>query len=372
MNTSRKLVFGTAWIFYLAIVFEFLFMITPFALYFYSAYQPALSLLNGSQYTAWLTGFFLPHFSQTDSSLIYGLNRAGWWLAYLGLVLFVVSALQLYLSKLLRKGTVSGLLYRYIRHPQYLALAILGLGTTLIWPRFVVLIMFVFMLFIYRWLARFEEEKCLQKYGEPYQRYLLNTGMFLPRLSNTGDTSAKTGKPHRPLFRFAVHLLILCLAVVSGLLLRELSLGSVSALYTDDVAVISPALMPEEQVAKIYSVSRGALDQQLFDEKDTTPLLVYIVPKDWYLPDLPIDSHEVVRKRGGHGTPETTNQDYYRVLFTRIRTHAIQPKGKNILRRAHGFDPILVVELEASTGTLNDRYEPPSTVIWGDISPPLL
>lgn len=63
--------------------------------------------------------------------------------------------------------------------------------------------------------------------------------------------------------------------------------------------------------------------------------------------------------------------DSYEV-FTRIRTHAGQPRGKDILRQAHGFDPLLIVEFEFSTGALTDRYQPPSTVIWGDISPPLL
>lgn len=369
MNTSRKLAFATAWIFYLVIVFEFLFMITPFALYFYSAYQPALSILNGSPYTAWLTGFFLPHFSHTDSTLVDALNRAGWWLAYLGLTLFLVSALQLYLSKLLRKGAVSGLLYRYIRHPQYLALAILGLGTTLIWPRFIVLITFVFMLFAYRWLARFEEQKCLQKFGEPYRQYQLETGMFLPRLGSIDGTPAIQA---RHLYRIAIHLAVLILAVSSGLILRELSLGSVSALYMDDVAVVSPALMPAERIRKIWLIGREDFEQQFADDEGLTPLLVYIVPADWYLPDLPIDPHETVRKRGGHGVPTGFDQDHFRVLFTRILTHAEQPRGKDILRQAYGFEPVLIVDLEVSSGTVAGRHQPPSTVIWGDISPPLL
>lgn len=376
MNTSRNLIFGTAWIFYLAIVFEFLFMITPFALYFYSAYQPALSFLNGSPYTAWLTGFFLPHFSHTDSTLIHWLSRAGWWLAYLGLLLFLVSALQLYLSKLLKKGTVSGLLYRYVRHPQYLALAILGLGTTLIWPRFIVLLTFVLMLFVYRWLAEFEEQNCLQKYGEPYQQYLRKTGRFLPRLGRGVERASEAGKPRNPLTASATYCLVLSLVLslvlVTGVLLRELSLNSVSALYMDDVAVVSPASMAPEKAAEIYAISTAGQHLQLSGNAGGAPLLVYIVPRDWYLPDLPLDSHETVRERGGHGAPINFDPDHFRVLFTRILTHANQPRGKDILRRAYAFEPLLIVELDVSTGSVTDRYQPPSTVIWGEISPPLL
>ena len=50
-----------AWGFYLIIVLEFLYMISPLALYFYSAYGPALNLLHRSPSTAWLTAFFLQH-----------------------------------------------------------------------------------------------------------------------------------------------------------------------------------------------------------------------------------------------------------------------------------------------------------------------
>ena len=127
-----------------------------------------------------------------------------------------------------------------------------------------------------------------------------------------------------------------------------------------------------EKVAEIYPVTRSGLGPQFIDEEGSTPLLVYIVPNDWYLPDLPIGPHETVRKRGGHGASQSFDPDHFRVLFTRIRTHARQPRGKDILRQAHGFDPLLIVEFEVSTGALTDRYQPPSTGIWGDISPPLL
>ena len=180
MTTARQVARPAVWLLYLAIVFEFIFMITPFALYFYSAYRPALGLLNSSPWTAWLTGFFLPHFSQTPSRLLNALNTSGWYLAYLGLGLFLLAAGQLYGSKLLRRQQVSGWFYRHVRHPQYVALAILGLGTTLIWPRFLVLIAYVTMLALYGWLARFEEQDCTTKYGESYRAFQARTGMFLP------------------------------------------------------------------------------------------------------------------------------------------------------------------------------------------------
>jgi len=62
MEKRKTFVAVAAWGFYLVIVLEFLYMISPFALYFYSAYGPALNLLHRSPSTSWLTAFFLPTF----------------------------------------------------------------------------------------------------------------------------------------------------------------------------------------------------------------------------------------------------------------------------------------------------------------------
>lgn len=58
------------WTFYVVMVLEILFMISPAALYFYSVYGPALNLLHASPWTSWLTTFFLPHFSHTNSPVL--------------------------------------------------------------------------------------------------------------------------------------------------------------------------------------------------------------------------------------------------------------------------------------------------------------
>ena len=373
MKISQRLLHPAAWVFYLVIVFEFLFMITPFALYFYSAYRPALGLLNGSVYTAWLTGFFLPHFSHTSSDFLNFLNSAGWMLAYFGLLLFLVSAIQLYGSKLLRRDAVTGLLYRWVRHPQYLALAILGLGTTLIWPRFIVLIAFVCMLFIYRWLARFEEENCARKYGASYRDYLARTGRFLPRFGAGANRRGDTQRKSRPAWaRFAFFAGMLGISILAGFLLRELTLNSVTAVYRDRVAIVSPALLPEEELLDAYGIAAAGADSEWLAATDGNPLLIYVVPGEWYLPDLPIDSHERVRQQGGHATPVQSAYGSINVLFTRIRTHSPNPQGRNILRKAYGFDPLLVVEVDTRSGTVIGQFEPPDSVIWGDISSPLL
>ena len=57
---ERALLAGTA-LAYVLIALEVLFMITPFALYFYGVYGPVLEFLSIRTATAWMVEFFLPH-----------------------------------------------------------------------------------------------------------------------------------------------------------------------------------------------------------------------------------------------------------------------------------------------------------------------
>jgi class 3 adenylate cyclase/protein-S-isoprenylcysteine O-methyltransferase Ste14 len=175
------IVVPTVWIVYVATVFEILFMISSFALYYYAAYGPSLNVLHRSSWTSWLTDFLLPHFSYTSSPLLNALPNLGGPLIALGALLFAVGFIQVYGAKVGRRGLVTGGLYRLARHPQYLGLALVGLGAFLLWPRVLVLVAYVTMLFLYERLAGWEETRCLAKFGDAYREYQRRTGMFLPR-----------------------------------------------------------------------------------------------------------------------------------------------------------------------------------------------
>jgi hypothetical protein len=54
---------ASAWLAYTVIVFEILYMISPFALYYYSLYAPPLRWLQSHEATAFLTLSILPHFT---------------------------------------------------------------------------------------------------------------------------------------------------------------------------------------------------------------------------------------------------------------------------------------------------------------------
>ncbi len=75
---------------------------------------------------------------------------------------------------------MKGLLYERIRHPQYLFLGVAGLGLLIVWPRFILLLVYINMLWFYYLLARSEERRIGDRYGEIYGEQMQRTSMFLP------------------------------------------------------------------------------------------------------------------------------------------------------------------------------------------------
>ena len=182
-----KGVFITYIIFYLLIAFEFFYMASPFAVYFYGIYGPGLKFANNIRNFSFLTSTFLPHITaETSSLLLNSIKPIGAILAVTGFIFFCICATHVYYYKLAKKGAVTGGIYKYIRHPQYLSFAICSFGLLLLWPRFIVLIMFITMLFAYFLLARLEEQECIDKFGESYIEYMRGTNMFFPFIKITG------------------------------------------------------------------------------------------------------------------------------------------------------------------------------------------
>jgi len=175
---DKALWFG-ATLAYFLIAFEVLFMITPFALYFYGVYGPILEFLSSHRLTAWTVDFFLPHMIFVSDPLLIAISYLQVTFV-IGLVLFALAAIPLYYGRLTGKGVVKSGLYARIRHPQYLALAISGFGLMLYWPRFIVLIFYVTMLFVYFLLARNEEWRMQREQPGQYADYMARTWMFFP------------------------------------------------------------------------------------------------------------------------------------------------------------------------------------------------
>jgi hypothetical protein len=157
---------------------------------------------------------------------------------------------------------------------------------------------------------------------------------------------------------------------------RDYALRNLSAFYTEDMAVISPArLQAEELRAAVRVATSGTqVTDRINAAGQGAKLLVYVLPEAWMIADLPLDppSSEVSPTTDrGHYVPFDFDRTRYRVLFTRARTHDPHARGEAIVKRAYGREPLVVVRVNTRSGEITGIDTPPTHVRWGDISTPL-
>src|SRR5260370_12378733 len=100
-----------AFLVYLAITLEMLFMVTPFALYYYSFYSPLLSGPSSLRAIAWLPAFFLPHLSTEVVPSVAGL------LFLLGLFGVFLRSFQPYYPNFTRRPVLQSCFYILLPPP---------------------------------------------------------------------------------------------------------------------------------------------------------------------------------------------------------------------------------------------------------------
>jgi len=154
----------------LFVILEPVWMLLPFAGFLYGSVLH-IETLGRNPYTAWLTHFVFP---------VLTLGWLGPVLVAAGLALFLIGAGQIYWAKIRRSGLVTGGLYRFVRHPQYVSLTLLGVGLLLTWGRAITFLAFFIMMFLYYYLAKSEERTCLRLFGPDYERYGERTSFLFP------------------------------------------------------------------------------------------------------------------------------------------------------------------------------------------------
>lgn len=302
---TRRLGSAASWaaaLVYLAAGLEVVIMVTPFTVYFYSIYAPVLRVLESSPATAWSTAFFLPHITDTGDPLLTVLTYLAPVLFGIGLVIFLVCAFQVYSAKLLRKGVVSGGLYRWVRHPQYLGLAIAGLGLLLYWPRFLILVLYLAMLFVYYALARHEEARMTRRHGDDYRRYLDRTAMFVP-----GDPGGRLFAALRKLVpgrRPAMATLVVGVAGAGlglGAGLRAYSRARVPLVAENGISVVSLAEAPRGEIEDLVAAVRRdpRVGLRLSELSGEPTLVAYAFPRDYMMQHLIADLGEHESHHGG-------------------------------------------------------------------------
>ncbi len=379
------------------VMIEVLVMISPFAFYWYSLYAPTLQGLHRSSATAWVEAFFLPHSVITTSPTLEFMRwRVGSYCFSLGLLAFFFCAVQVYGAKLLRRGMVRSWIYSRVRHPLYLSLAVAGFGLLTMWPRIIILIFYLGMLFAYYFLSRFEEKQMESKHPE-YAEYRRRTAMFIP--GNPG------GKIFRWMFgwirnpavaRAAASVAIIVLVLGGGLLLRLYTIGhsATKLLPEDRTLAIAAWPMPPDKIAQVVAVALS--DPRVRSALEKEPQAVFtahVLPQDYGMvnmfADIGTDHRMFSRvspsrfkyllsflfpfldtrfKNRIMGSP----QDDYKVVFSRVDGPDRSPLPlTNVTNLNAKMTPIVIADIRGAAFAPEKVIIPPRRSFWGDITMPM-
>ncbi|MGO9415843.1 MAG: methyltransferase family protein [Syntrophobacteraceae bacterium] len=318
-------------IIFFIIAFEVMIMISPFAFFFYSVFNPFLHWLDSYTATRWLTAFFLPHMILPPTLFLKAIRIAGSILFVMGCVTFIICAFQVYLGKIFKWGIAQKGLYKYVRHPQYLALGLWGIGMAILWARFLVLASLSLMFILYYFLAKDEERRMLSRYGEGYRSYMAELGMFLPKRIET-----YLAYPYRPIrsntLRYAsISFSIIFIVIGSGFLLRSVTLHSIGLSRAGNITIVT--ILPEDaEMGKMVLGKMGANGLEFIDSgKD---YLAYLMPGDYIMQGMIANTGDEFHLHKGHNTFALI-ADWVIHPFEHLRR---SPAAR--MAKMHGVDPM--------------------------------
>lgn len=357
---------------------EVLIMITPFAGFFYASlqFEPLLGFLSKSPLTAWLDGFFLNHAVVTTSLLLEWQRKVGLVLFALGLTGFFLSACQVYGNKIRKRGVATGLLYRFVRHPQYLCLGIAGWGLLTMWPRFLLLGIWVTMLFLYAGLARIEERRMEERFGDDYRRFADARGAFLPSSPVHRLFEGTFGRVRpRALAWASAYLFCLALAFSLGFALRTYARASTAILVhpQHQTVVVSAWPKPEDWMERVFqaALSNEQVRQRLQEVQGDRPVVATILPPKYGMKGMYYKrsrSEGTSAQNGGSlmGVDPDTVTEPVEMVFSR----AEKPYGEDFtLEDALDVDvrltPLVVVNVDPASGDITGVQIPLPQNAWG-------
>ena len=379
------------------VMIEVLIMVSPFAFYWYSLYAPTLETLHRSKATAWMEAFFLPHAVITTSPLLEFLRwQVGAYCFSLGILVFLFTAIQLYSVKLFRRSMVNSWLYARIRHPQYLCLAIAGFGLLTIWPRIIILILYLGMLFAYYFLARFEEKNEEARHPE-YADYRRRTAMFIP--CNPGGKLFRLFFAWIPKRGWAVTASTVAVTVIvigGGLLLRRYTIAHASktALPGEPMLAISVWPMPAQSMRDVVSAALADSHvQSALAKEGVAAFTAHLLPANYGMTAMfadPGGSHRMFKRIAPRrfeylvhfilpftdphrrneimGSPE----DRYRVVFSRVDGPGQAPISvARVTGLGAKMTPVVIADVDGGAPRVEQVTFPPRRSFWGDITMPM-
>ena len=370
-KTAHRVVLASG-AFYLLIAFEFFYMASPFAAYFYAVYGPGLDTLQEWGLSGWMLWFFLPHIvAETKSVLIDFTPVLGKFLFLGGLFGFAAAAFQVYRAKICKLGVVTGGMYRHIRHPQYAALIVASLGMLLIWPRFLVLYSTITMVFAYAALARVEERICAEAFVS-YNKYLSRTAGFFPKVFGNFRGPQISGGVPRLTVCIASFVLILVTGTLIALSLRQHAIASLYTLQDKQGTYLSVTRLSDKELSHISAIARTHQETgvALSTLNESDRFIAYVLPTQMYISEIPMMLPE--GQIFGHSIPESLNYDRYKVIYTRAEFPIDGlPETENILYHALNKHPLIEVHINLSTEAVEHVFQPPEQNFYPDVQVPV-
>ena len=116
LNLSSRIAARGSILVFFIMAFEVMIMISPFAFFFYSVFNPILHWLGSYPATSWLTTFFLPHMILPPTNFLKAIRIIGSAFFIIGAVTFTICALQVYLGKIFKWGIADKGLYGLLQH----------------------------------------------------------------------------------------------------------------------------------------------------------------------------------------------------------------------------------------------------------------
>ena len=358
-------------------------MASPFGILLYSFYDPFLAGARKSDLTAWVAAFFLPQSVYATNSSFIEFLRFGEYLFYIGLVGFFVSAAPVYWAKLRRKGMVSGFIYAYIRHPQYLFFMLSAFGLLFIWPRMMMLVLFLIMSLFYFYLAKFEERRMQAQYPD-YSAYMRRTAMFIP--GNPGGRLFKLlfgWLPNRKLAQVMAVLSIVILAFASAIGLRDLSIANVSQAELPDQRILAISVFPHDEAYLHDAVTKALADdavRKALEAQGNVSFTAHILPKNYGMLGkfVSINEHheaEIIdnflKRSSLRGFLWGTDSDDVKIVLSKIDKpgNRFVPLAE-IMDMSAKMTPVLIVDLNLPTGALSNLTLT-DTTHYGDVPQPI-
>jgi protein-S-isoprenylcysteine O-methyltransferase Ste14 len=380
------------------VMIEVVVMISPFAFYWYSLYAPTLQGLHRSSATAWTEAFFLPHSVITTSLFLEFMRwQIGAYAFGLGLLAALVCGVQVYATRLLLRKAAVSWMYSYVRHPFYLSLAVAGFGLLTIWPRIIILILYLGMLFLYFFLARFEEKQ-VEAAHPAYATYRQHTGMFLP-----GNPGGKLYEeffgwiPNQRLALAASSALIVVLVLGGAVALRRYTIGHAATMLLPADRTMAIAIWPTPP-AKIQQVVSAALQdpkvRAALDNEPGAAFTAHMLPQDYGMVNMFADvgtDHRMFSKVSvrrltsvvgfafpffAHhqrnrimGSPQEVD---YKIIFSRVDEPGnSQLPVSQVTDLSAKMTPIVIANVSGESPVVESVMIPPRRSFWGDITMPM-